>query len=531
MLPGNLGRLALEGRYVSSRSALARHSLLAATTAALCGVLYAQFSQHLPASLQITDAKALRQGNPACALAEVPADHIFVSASTWQGGLHSGLVFGRIMTAVKTVRVHVEAGDKPITVFLSGYAVVWDFAGAVDRVRRVVAMSGMMNQMVGVAGIPADRVEIPAYKECPYLKEAMSLENAAVRSKALTVLFGRTPDRDAFQVSAVQLSLPAADFALPTEPAAKVGPARTLTPGDVIAAVPVTKPQTMPGAAGLEQLEADGAIRKPNPEEVKEFLTGASLQYRSKLSPDFLLYAKFDYVITREVTLPQGFSFGPKYLVLTGVPAPHGHERGCLAQMDGFRYNSVLECFPGAHDGVEGLKRMPPASELGGCRLFELPEDAPVHAVAVSGPEQPPLRDFQAVRNAVINGGDKKPYPIDVRVEKPGDSVLVLNTSNPAIWRVSAGPGSKVVAVVLISYDASTVEGLAPGTPVMMTDHDDLAHKPDTAPACQRMRFASSGAYRGGPDATVFDLQVQAMTGRRLESLSGAERLKEIVLR
>ena len=55
------------------------------------------------------------------------------------------------------------------------------------------------------------------------------------------------------------------------------------------------KPQTMPGAAGLAQLEADGAIRRPTAEEVKEFLADASRQYQSKLSPDFLLQTKFDY--------------------------------------------------------------------------------------------------------------------------------------------------------------------------------------------------------------------------------------------
>ena len=38
------------------------------------------------------------------------------------------------------------------------------------------------------------------------------------------------------------------------------------------------------------------------------------------------------------------------------------------------------------------------------------------------------------------------------------------------------------------------------------------------------------GAYRGGPDALVFDRQVQAITGRSLESPRGAHKLKSIVL-
>jgi hypothetical protein len=531
MLPGNLGRLALEGRYVSSRSALARHSLLAVATAALCGVLYAQFSQHLPASLQITDAKALRQGNPACALAEIPPDHIFAAASVSQGGAQSGLIFGTMQWATKTVRVHVAPGDKPITAFLSGYGVIFDFAGAVDRVQRVVAMSQFMNKMVGVAGIPADRVEIPPYRECSSFNDAVSQGKDVARAKALAMLFGRLPDRDAFQYAAVQLSLPEVSFALPTEPAATMKPARVLTPGDVVAAVPMTKPQTMPGVAGLAQLEAEGAIRKPTAEEVEKFLAGVSQQYRSKLSPDFLVRGTFDYAITREVTLPEGFaSSEPKFLVLAGVPAPRAPYRGCLAQMDGFRFSGSSECIPGLHDGVRSLKQMPPPNELGACRLFELPEDVPLHAVSVYEPEQPPLRDFQAVRDAIVKGGDEKPYPIDVRIEMPGEIVLVLNTYAPAIWRVSVAPGSRVAAVLSMSYHPSRVEGLAPDTPVMTTDHNDV-RKPGTAPACIGMRSGLGNGYRGGPDAAIFDRAVQARTGRSLESLRGAYALKSVVVR
>jgi hypothetical protein len=133
---------------------------------------------------------------------------------------------------------------------------------------------------------------------------------------------------------------------------------------------------------------------------------------------------------------------------------------------------------------------------------------------------------------AALRGIDAKeiPYPIAVRVEKPGDMVLVLNTYRPAIWRVSASAASRVVGVVLLSYHASTVEGLAPGTPIMATDFESrMKEKP--APDCVRMQWGFSGGYRGGPDALVFDRQVQALTGRNIESLQGAYKLKDIVLR
>ena len=302
------------------RSPITRTSLAATAALAMCGLLYIQFSEYFPEALQLSNADALRKQNPACALADVPRDHLLVAASIWEGGAHSGLILGNVQTATKVVQVNVAAGESPITAFLSGYGVIWNFTGDVGRVRRVVAMSQFMNQMAGVAGVPAERVEIPGRIDCPYFKDAMSLEKGAVRANALAVLFGRRPDRDAYQRKATHLSLPEAGFALSAETAANTTAGRALAPSDVVAAVPVSKPQILPGTAGLAQLEADGAIRKPTKEEVQEFLAGASRQYQSKLSPDFLLQTKFDYTVTRDVVLPTGLSFEPKLLFLAGVP-------------------------------------------------------------------------------------------------------------------------------------------------------------------------------------------------------------------
>ncbi len=518
---------------MSVRSPIVRYSLLAAAVAALCGLVYMQVSERLPESLQVTNAAALRQQNPSCALAEVPRDHAFLAASINEGGLHSGLIFGNIQTATKTVQVTVEAGDKPITVFLSGYGVIWNFGGHVDRIRRVVAMSHFMNRMVGVAGVPADRVEIPVHVECSYFNDAMSLQNGAVRAKALAVMFGRRPDHDVYQYKAAHLSLPEASFALPLETMPKLPPQRTLAPGDVVTAkaVTVTRTDVLPGKAGLEQLEAAGAIRPPTDDEVKEFLAGASRPYQSKLSPDFMLQQKFDYAITREVTLPQGFSFGPKFLVLAGVPAPVAPYRGCLVQMDGFRVNSVLECFPGYHEGFQKLQDWPAAERLGPCRLFEPPEDASLDAVSVYEPEMPKPRTFAEVA-AHLREAERvpTPYPIDVRVDKPGGVMLVLNSYEPVIWRVSARGGGRVVGVMLIGYYASKVEGLPADTPIVALEFKTFEAGAKTTPACLRMRSLASGAYRGGPDAIVFDRAVEVLTGRRLNSLRGAYKLKEVTL-
>src|SRR5262249_4103325 len=157
------------------------------------------------------------------------------------------------------------------------------------------------------------------------------------------------------------------------------------------------------------------------------------------------------------------------------------------------------------HEGIERLRDWP-REGLETCRLFTLPEQASLDAVAAYEPEQP-FRGIDAKEVA---------YPIDLRVEKPGDIVLVLNTYRPASWRVSASAARRIVGVVLIGYHASKVEGLAPDTPVMSTDIESLGNDRAAAPACIRMRSGIGGAYRGGPDALVFDRQVQALTGRGL---------------
>jgi hypothetical protein len=337
-------------------------------------------------------------------------------------------------------------------------------------------------------------------------------------------MFGRRPDRAAYQSKAVHVSLPDATFGVPPERVSANAPRgpRVLDPDQVISASPIGL-EIPPGEPGLAQLEAAGAIRRPRPEEVDEFVAGASRPYQSKLSPDHRLPAKFDYVITREVVLPrlQGLQ-EKRFLALAGVPVPRGVTgRACIAQIDGFRVNDVASCFGDAGEGIERLRHLPAVEKAADCRLMELSKEASLEAVAVYEPE-----------NANRAFGKKPtPHPIDVRVEKAGDVALVLNTYEPATWRVSSSAGTRVVGVVLIGYYTSTVEGIGPDTPVINADHEGRGSRPKPTPACAALQSWIGSAYRGGADALVLDRQVLALTGRNLDSLRGAYRLKHVALR
>ena len=109
--------------------------------------------------------------------------------------------------------------------------------------------------------------------------------------------------------------------------------------------------------------------------------------------------------------------------------------------------------------------------------------------------------------------------------------LLVLSTYEPAIWRVSSSAQTRVVGVLLIGYYTSTVEGIAPETPVVSVDHEGRASRPNPAPVCARMQSWLGGGYHGGPGALVLDRQVLALTGRNLDGLRGSYRLKEAKVR
>jgi hypothetical protein len=117
-----------------------------------------------------------------------------------------------------------------------------------------------------------------------------------------------------------------------------------------------------------------------------------------------------------------------------------------------------------------------------------------------------------------------------VKVEKTGNMVLVLNTYDPVTWRVSSGVNTRIVGVLLTGYYTSTVQGIAPETPVINADYHSLTTQPKPTPSCLAHFFSSSSAYRGGPDALVLDRQVLALTGRTLDGLRGAYHLKEVVV-
>jgi len=464
---------------------------------------------------------------PDCQIAPVNTDHLFLSATVHQGDTLTNVQLGDESSGTTLVRIFVAPGSKPITVLLqSSQAVIWNFEGAVGRVARAMVVPGYRDR-AAVAGLSAAQVDLVKLTRCP--EKIIPFEQAIPwrRDGILYTLFGRSPDKVAKGYSPNSISLPDLEF----RSAPADGPERTadttgekallsyfnggfrmVDPKSLVTRTEVLTPETYPDAAGLIQLERAGAIRPPHQQELDDFSEGLSKPFRSKLSPNYRLRVGFSYVILRDVKLPAGL-YGAhlkNFLVMPGVPAPRGSVgHGCLAFMDGFKAED-RSCYGAAWDSIERLKQLPDANTAS-CRVVVPSAEASIEAVSMYEPKKA-KHSFASARVAV---------PVEIKVTKPGPVWLVLNTYEPAIWRVIAGEGTQIEGVILTGYYTSKVEGISAGTPVMLIDYENRKNRPPIDPACAPLYEYLGSSFRGGPGAMVLDRQIGALTGRSIDRLRG----------
>ena len=464
---------------------------------------------------------------PDCQIAPVSTEHLFVSATVNQGDTVTNVQLGDQTSETTMVRIVVASGSKPITVLLqSSQAVIWSFEGAVGRVARAMIVPGSRDR-AAVAGLPAAQVDILKLARCPVQTIPFEQVIEWRRDEILRTLFGRAPDRAAKGYSPNSIALPDLQYGSaptggPERTAETVGEKNLLSyfpggfrmvdPKSVVSRAEVLTPETYPNAAGLIQLERAGAIRPPRQEEIDSFAEGLSKPFRSKLSPNYRLGVSFSYVILRDVMLPAGLNGAhlKNFLVLPGVPAPRGIVgHGCLAFMDGFKAED-RSCYGDAWDSIERLKKLPDANTAQ-CRLLVPSADASIEAVAMYEPKKA-KRSF---------GSTRVPSPVEIKVTKPGPVLLVLNTYEPAIWRVVTGESTQIEGVILTGYYASKVEGISPDTPVTQIDYEHRRNRPPVDPACAPLYDYLGTSFRGGPGAMVLDRQISALTGKSIDRIRG----------
>ena len=468
---------------------------------------------------------------PDCQIAQPDSTHLFVAVAVDFGDALTNIQLDDPKISTTMVRVPVDAGARPITVLLqSNDPVIWDFEGAVGRVARAIVVPGYRNR-VAIRGLPAERVDFLKLARCPAQSIPFKDDSKNQRDEILRGLFGRLPDRMTFASEPGSIRLPDLQSEEPpkgTSPRAGKTSAEkdlaTYYPGgfriveanSLVSPAQVFTPETFPNEAGLIQLERAGAIRPALREEVDRFVEGYSKQFRSKLDPEYRPRVGFSYVILRDLMFPVGGLGGghsKSFLVLPGVSAPRGDVgHGCLAFMDDFRLDE-LRCLGDDREAVQRLKKLPDPAEARVCRLLELPDDASVEAIAIYKPRA-------------------SSAPIDVRVNKKGNVVLVLDTYDAATWRISAREGTRIVGVILTGYYTSKVEGVPPDTPIVNLDFKTRGNRPPAAvaPTCAPLHGYLGVFYRGGPAAMVLDRQISALTGKNVDRLSRSHELDSIEL-
>jgi hypothetical protein len=478
---------------------------------------------------------------PDSQIAPVKPDQLFLAAAVNRGDTLANVQLADPNGRTTIVRVVVESGATPIAVLLQADdAVIWDFEGAVDRIARAMVVPAYGNR-AAVRGLPAANVEFLNLTRCPL--QRMPIGDGVDRRADETFqhYFGRAPQHLGIQQAPNAVVLPAVTFGVPPT----TGPERTpetsaekdllsyhpggfrvVDAGSLVARGDVLTPDTYPGEAGLIQLERSGAIRRATPAEIDAFSDGLSTRYRSKISPDFRMRPGFNYAVTRDVSLPAGLqgSHARNFLVLSGVPAPRGNAgHGCLAFMDGFRTrDDGLSCYGSeGGDGIRRLARLPDPAPAERCRRMTVAPDASIEAVSMYEPKTA-KHSFNSPRIA---------QPVDVRVSRSGAVVLVLNTYEPAIWRVSAAPGTQIAGVILIGYYTSRVEGIASDTPVVSLDYEGRNNQPAPDPVCAPFSTYLGTAFRGGPAAMVLDRQIVALTGKSVDGLRGDYALANVEIR
>jgi hypothetical protein len=280
-----------------------------------------------------------------CRFASVAAGARFIVAGVMDGDTLSNLQFGNPTEASTIVRVEVEAGPGPLTVFLhSESPVIWDFEGAVERIESAYISRRRGTREAASRGLPEGVAKFPDLDRCPTV-----IQPPWVNVNNVELYVGRAADHIAFEAKPKLLKLPAGEFETQKRPEAQTyaeqqiymyhpGGFRVIDAESVVSAVPVLEPETYPQEAGLFELVKSGTIREPERGEISKLVEDFRRQYPSKsndVSPHIL---SVNYLITREIMLPPAMFGGhlKRFLVLPGVPEPHGNiGHGCVIFIDG----------------------------------------------------------------------------------------------------------------------------------------------------------------------------------------------------
>jgi hypothetical protein len=302
-----------------------------------------------------------------CNVPNPPREARLVVVGAHEGRALSNVWVGSEDRVTSVVTVEVTPGPEPLYLALaSDGATIWDVIGATERVVGVVAHadtaaekagdaghSGAGNALgpqlrgkplVGVMGIPRDKVRFTAYTGCLVPPTETTLKDGSAQ-EAATLLFGRPTDEIGGNFSAGTISVPGLrhfpdravrnTIQLPKEGLGALlwrnvsgdyplGIAQ-IDAASVVSALPVKNYSVLPGSAGLATLVDTGELR----------ITGMSRGLRIN-NGDFQPFTQPDkFRVTKKVRMPAGAS--GSFVLADQVPPPDGDLSGVCVSSESDR--------------------------------------------------------------------------------------------------------------------------------------------------------------------------------------------------
>ena len=267
-----------------------------------------------------------------CAVPKPAKDIKFVLFNGYRPVALSTAAMGSQDKETLATRVIVEPGPESLyLVMIAWDRVIWQFEGAVERVKRVILAEGAVNERegppVGVTGLAKDIVTVANSDRCGLFWVNMHERDSKETKYKARLLFGREPDVIVSSEDMWDLRLPSGAVSIPSQ----VDRNKTFPnldpkwrdirddlfgfhPGGVIhidaAAViggqAITNYEVLPQQAGLLQLLSDGALVRNE---------------------------RGDFVVTRQTRLPAG-AHAVRFIVPKGVPRPIGDSGHSIVTME-----------------------------------------------------------------------------------------------------------------------------------------------------------------------------------------------------
>jgi Ca2+-binding EF-hand superfamily protein len=260
-----------------------------------------------------------------CAVPKPAKDVKFVLFNGYRPVALSTAAIGSQDKETRTTKVIIEPGPEPLyLVMIAWDRVVWQFEGAVERVKRVILAEAGVNERegspVGATGLAREVVTVSNSGRCGLFWVNMNKKNLKETQERTRLLFGREADVMVSSQDMWNLQLPSGTVSVPSQAdQSKTFPSLdpnwhsvrgdllTFYPGGlmridataVIGGQAVTNYEVLPEQAGLLQLLIDGALVRND---------------------------RGDFVVTRQARFPAGLSgaHAVQFIVPKGVPRPAG---------------------------------------------------------------------------------------------------------------------------------------------------------------------------------------------------------------